>query len=184
MLCHEWFTGVRAVIPKRLPVSALHMEPNFFDLERKHSPSTESENSRPSTGLRDARRPLENVGYQNHRNTEIPKEDGVLKRNSSRPSSAVPIKSSTPSTATRPSSAGASKPRSSLRLCLSWKEVKPRSPCSFAPELRDVPRKVPLAYMELFAAAATRGRYNFKFFGVLSTTCIEIPHPFPKFKIK
>ena len=119
MLCHEWFTGVRAVIPKRLPVSALHMEPNFFDLERKHSPSTESENSRPSTGLRASkdsggRRPLENVGYQNHRNKEILKEDGVLKRNSSRPSSAVPIKSLTPSTATRPSSAGASKPRSSL----------------------------------------------------------------------
>ena len=30
MLCREWFTGVRAIIPKRLPVSALHMEPNFF----------------------------------------------------------------------------------------------------------------------------------------------------------
>ncbi len=33
MLCHEWFTGYSAVIPKTLPQSALTTEPNFYDLE-------------------------------------------------------------------------------------------------------------------------------------------------------
>ena len=29
MLCHEWFTGYSAVIPKTLPQSALTTEPTF-----------------------------------------------------------------------------------------------------------------------------------------------------------
>ena len=33
MLCHEWFTGCSAVIPKTLPKSALTIEPNICDLE-------------------------------------------------------------------------------------------------------------------------------------------------------
>ena len=118
ILCHEWFTGYSAVIPKMLPVSALHMEPNFYDIERSNagnenrasSDGKEVRLSRDSGG----RRPL---GQHNENNkADKAARDGerrASRKSSTRPSSAAPSRKSSSKHSSgqyRPSSASSSRP--------------------------------------------------------------------------